>query len=222
MSTYKKSTPLKKTDSPSPKNLSPINSCSNEVALVNICCSMLECWLAWSFASSHICWLSVTGDTVPLQSSLSLTQQSSHPLFVMVPETAGMGKEVDDSFVLQYSTGTRFLHFAQLWVSTLTTNHYTKKLLWRGLRFTLIYTPGDMKLEAVVILCLFTRRTVTSSPSVSSHPQDVRESHSIRHAFLPVEIEFQSNENVVVSPYDICRHCTCELIFPHQWQHVRR
>lgn len=148
-----------------------------------------------------------------------LTQQSLHPPFLQWLSfwDSGDGRG-DGLFVLQYSTGAYLLHFDRLWVSVLTTSHYTKKLLWRGLRFT-VYTHGDRKLAATSILDPFSRRTVITSSSMTPQPQAVREIYSVRHAFLPVEIGLEYNEKVVGYPYGIFHHCTLELVFSHQWQY---
>lgn len=142
-------TPLKRSEAPSCSAHQLLVLPQLEVGLVSPFPSMLELWLASSYAGfvqitkAAVClwmqWLYPEDTTLPWSSPASGSSS-------MFSEPWGQEYDVDMPFMAEHFTDTYSMNFDVLWVSVLATIHHMKKLLWWRLRAALVYGLRDVYL----------------------------------------------------------------------------
>lgn len=104
---------------------------------------------------------------------------------------------IDIEFMPEYSQTFFSLHFNQLWVSAFMIIQCTKKFLWWQLRIALIYGYNNKYLEGSLVLCLFKKVMVISSPFSLWSPQPWILSliNSVKPEYPPMEWALNSIRN---------------------------
>lgn len=163
------STHLKKTDFPFPRSHPRSSSAQGEGSWVSFY-STLQCFPGWSRGSL------VQEDTAAV-CSYSWVQQSCHreetvwlsffptygPYSLLMPFSAVVPELWEGVFETGVLLVERALHIRLLSVVSSvvsfckTTIRYRKKLLWRGLRTTLMYNYRDTNLENILVCCPFAK-----------------------------------------------------------------